>query len=188
MAQGPLIILSGPAGAGKSTVVSRLLHEDGLPLRRSISVTTRDRRPGEKDGEDYYFWTREKFEAEKSAGAFIECATVHGQYYGTPRSEVDPYRARGIGVIMVIDVEGAAQVRLKYPDAITVFLKAPSFEEYRRRMLLRTENEATIERRLETARRELERTHEYEHVLVSDQVEATVAQLHDLIARKGARG
>ncbi len=184
MAQGPLIILSGPAGSGKTTVVNRLLRLDQIPLRRSISVTTRQPRKGERDGEDYYFWTRDKFEAEEKAGAFVESAEVHGQYYGTPKSEVEPYRARGIGVIMVIDVQGAAQVRHKYPEAISVFLRAPSFEEYRRRMLLRQEDEATIARRLETARRELERMHEYEHVLVADQVETTVAELRELIVRK----
>ncbi len=189
MALGPLIILSGPAGSGKTTVVNRLLQQEGGALRRSISVTTRAPRQGERNGEDYYFWTRERFEAEKAAGAFIEWARVHDQYYGTPRSEVDPYRAQGVGVVLVIDVQGAVQVRQKYPETLCVFLQAPSWEEYRRRMLLRGDSdEAAIARRLETARRELERAHDYDEVLVNDQVETTVAQLRDLIARRFPRG
>jgi guanylate kinase len=188
MAQGPLIILSGPAGSGKTTVVNRLLQEGKFPLRRSVSVTTRDTRKGEREGIDYYFWPREKFLAEKDAGSFVEWACVHGNYYGTPKSEVGPYLEQGIGVILVIDVQGAAQVRRMCPEAISVFLQAPSWEEYQRRMRKRGDDEATIARRLETARSELERMHEYDQVLVSDQVEATVARLHELIAQWFSRG
>src|SRR5262249_50245430 len=123
MMQGPLIILSGPTASGKSTVVARLLARGGLPLRQSVSVTTRPARSYERDGMHYHFWTRERLEEEKNKGGFLEWAEVHGNYYGTPRSEVEPYRERGTGVILVIDVQGAAQVRERCPDAVSVFLR-----------------------------------------------------------------
>jgi len=189
MAQGPLIILSGPSGSGKSTVIHRLLQEGGLPLRVSISATTRAPREGERQGVDYHFLSREAFEEQQQAGAFVETAPVHGEFYGTPRREVDEDRARGIGVILVIDVQGAAQVRKHYPEALSVFLRAPSPEIYEQRLRLRgTETEDAIARRLASAARELERMNEYEHILISDRVETTVVQLRDLIARRFERG
>src|SRR5205809_3719473 len=107
MPRGPLIILSGPSGSGKSTVIQRLLADPPGPLRLSVSATTRPPRPGEVDGRDYYFWTRDRFEAELRAGAFLEHAVVHGaNYYGTLRSEVEPDLERGTGVILDIDVQG----------------------------------------------------------------------------------
>src|SRR4051794_1735216 len=118
---GPLIILSGPSGSGKSTIVARLLQAADSPLRLSVSATTRPPRPGERDGVHYHFWTRERFQREIEAGGFLEWAEVFGNYYGTPRSEVEPFRARGVGVILDIDVQGAAQVRAQCPDAVSIF-------------------------------------------------------------------
>src|SRR5262245_7279127 len=108
--RGPLIIVSGPSGSGKSTVVDRVLQDAGLPLRKSVSATTRGQRPGEQDEIDYHFWKRDQFEQEVAAGAFLEWAEVFGNYYGTLKSEVGPYQELGIGVILEIDVQGAAQV------------------------------------------------------------------------------
>src|SRR5262245_38390903 len=116
--KGPLIILSGPSGSGKSTVIRNLLARGDLPLRLSVSVTTRPSRRGERDGVDYYFWPRERFEAEKGRGAFLEWAEVFGHYYGTLRREVEPYREQGVGVILDIDVQGASQVRGLCPEAV----------------------------------------------------------------------
>src|SRR5262245_32854062 len=116
MDKAPLIILSGPSGSGKSTVICGLLAPGDLRLRLSVSVTTRPPRPGERDGVHYYFWTRERFEAERAAGGFLEWAEVHGNCYGTLRREVEPYREQGWGVILDIDVQGAAQVRVQCPD------------------------------------------------------------------------
>src|SRR5262245_29104824 len=118
---GPLIILSGPSGSGKSTVIRRLLADPPGPLRLSVSATTRPSRSGEVDGVDYHFWPRDRFERELTAGAFLEHALVHGNYYGTLRAEVEPHLREGCGVILDIDVQGAAQVRQACPDHLSVF-------------------------------------------------------------------
>ncbi len=183
MADAPLIIVSGPSGSGKSTVIRRLLAECGLPLRLSVSATTRAPRPGEVDGRDYHFWTHERFRGRVAAGDFLEWAEVHGECYGTLRAEVAPYRARGVGVILDIDVQGAEQVRRQCPDGFSVFLRAPSPEVDERRLRLRgTEGEAAIARRLETARRELARAGEYDRVIINDDLATAVAELCRLAA------
>jgi guanylate kinase len=189
MAKAPLIILAGPSGSGKSTIIARLLEERKLPLRLSISATTRRPRPYERDGVHYYFWTREKFQQQVQAGAFLEWAEVNGQCYGTLRSEVDDYRQRGVGVLLDIDVQGAAQVRAKYPDCVSIFLRTTSWEVYEQRLRKRgTETEEQIARRLATARRELERSGEFDHVVVNDALERAVAEVRSLIAQAFAQG
>jgi guanylate kinase len=189
MTKGPLIILSGPAGSGKTTLVRRVLAEGGLPLRVAVSATTRPRRQGEIDGVSYHFWARPRFLAEVEAGAFLEWCEVHGQYYGTLRSEVDPYRDRGTGVLLVIDVQGAAKVRRECPDAVSVFVTTSSPGELERRLRNRgTESEAAIALRLANARAELARIGEYQYVLKNDDLERAVTELRDLLARLFAKG
>jgi guanylate kinase len=185
MKPGPLIILSGPTASGKTTLVQRVLAEESHPLRRSVSATTRSPRMGEEDGRDYHFWTPERFEQGIAAGAFLEWARVHGMdYYGTLRNEVDDYTARGIGVILVIDVQGAATVRTRRPDAVSIFLLASSMTVYEKRLRGRgTEDEATIARRLATAQRELERVDEYQYRIVNDDLEHAVAELRRIVAQ-----
>jgi guanylate kinase len=180
--KGPLIILSGPSGCGKSTVTARLLARGDLPLRQSVSATTRPRRQGEEDGHHYRFWTRERFEEEIRADGFMEWAEVHGNYYGTPRAEVAPYREQGTGVILVIDVKGAAQVRAKCPDAVSVFMRTSSWEECERRLRLRgQDDEATIRRRLANARDELARAGEYQFQVINDDLDTAVEQLFAIV-------
>jgi guanylate kinase len=185
---GPLLILSGPSGAGKSTVIRRLLEQGDLPLHLSVSATTRAPRGQERDGVDYHFWTRPRFDAEVAAGEFLEWAEVWGNCYGTLRSEVEPYRARGVGVILDIDVQGAAQIRIKCPDAVTVFLRTSSLDEYERRLRKRhTEDEAAIQRRLAGARAELAHAGDYQHQVINDELGAAVADLHTLVKGLFAR-
>jgi guanylate kinase len=187
MSKGPLIIVSGPSASGKTTVVRQVLAQTqgDPPLRTSISATTREKRGKEQDGVDYHFWTREHFMEQKQAGAFLEWADVFGNCYGTLRSEVEDWRERGVGVILVIDVQGAAQVRQKVPDCVTVFLKAPSPAVYEQRLRARrTEvDEATIARRLRAAAEEEKRAVEYQHVIVNDVLDIAVKELIEVIKR-----
>ena len=185
MTPGPLIIVSGPSGSGKSTLIASVLPEFGDRLRHSVSATTREPREGEQDGVHYHFWTREQFERGIAAGEFLEYATVFGNhYYGTPRSEIEPYRAQGIGVILDIDVQGAAQLRRTCPDGFSVFLETPA-GEYERRLRLRgTDSEEAIQKRVETAKREMERAGEFDVRLMNDDFNRAAVQLAAIIRRR----
>jgi guanylate kinase len=185
MTPGPLFIVSGPSGTGKSTLIKAVIAREKFDLRLAVSATTRPARPGEENERDYHFWLKEKFEHELAGEAFLEHAIVHGEhYYGTPRSEVDPYRQQGIGVFLDIDVQGAAQVRRIYPEEVSVFVKLSRWEMYEERLLSRgSETPAKIARRLETAREELARIGEYRYVIVNDDLEKAVAELEAVVAR-----
>jgi guanylate kinase len=187
--RGPLVILSGPSGIGKSTVVDRIRARGDLPLRQSVSVTTRAPRPGEREGEHYNFWDRARFEAELEAGGFLEWAQVHGNYYGTPRRAVELLRDSGLGVVMVIDVQGAEKVRSRCPDAVSIFLLPSRLDDLERRLRDRgTEDEASVQRRLANARRELERAGEYDYQVINDDLDTTVEQVHNIIEQQFGSG
>jgi guanylate kinase len=187
MALAPLIIVSGPAGAGKSTLIHAALNDERFRgrLRLAVSATTRRPREGERDGRDYHFWTEERFDEARERGELLEHAKVHGlYYYGTPRAEVDGYRERGMGVLLDIDVEGAAQVRRLYPDHVSIFVKLPDERLYEERIVKRgSETEETLRRRLETARKELGQQGQYQHVVVNEDREEAIRRFNDLIAR-----
>jgi guanylate kinase len=179
---GPLLILSGPSGVGKSTVLTRLLAGSPRPMRLSVSVTTRRPRPGEVDGKDYHFRTPEWFVAARDAGQFLEWAQVHGNYYGTLDSEVTPYRRSGHGVWLDIDVQGCQQVRQRCPDAVSIFLRTSTVAELERRLRARqTESEDAIQRRLAAAQAELARAPEYDHCVANDDLDAAVAAIKAII-------
>jgi guanylate kinase len=183
-ARAPLIILSGPSGVGKSVVIARLLAAESPRLRLSVSATTRRPRDGEIDGRSYHFWTRARFEQGLRDGEFLEYAEVFGNYYGSLRREVQPYREQGIGVLMDIDVQGAAQVRRQCPDAVSIFLRPPSLEVLEQRLRARgTETEAAIQRRLQGARQELERAGEYDYQVINDALETAVADVRAILQR-----
>ncbi len=182
MSAAPLIVVSGPSGVGKTTVVQALLAATTLPLRRAITATTRAPRPGEVDGRDYHFWTVDRFREELAAGRMLEHAIVHGKdYYGTPKAEVANRTA--VGVVLVIDVQGAASVRAAMPgDHLSVFLMPPSAESLRARLAGRgTEDPATVARRLASAERELARRDEFDVRVVNDDLKQTVAALGAVI-------
>ncbi len=153
-----------------------------MPLRLSVSATTRRPRPYEKDGKDYYFWTQEQFEQHRRAGEFLETACVHGHWYGTLRSEVEGYRAQGLGVILDIDVQGARRIKQLYPESLSIFLRTEHWETYEQRLRQRgTEDEATIARRLATAREELRHQDEFEWVVFNEDLQTAVNLVRDLI-------
>jgi guanylate kinase len=185
----PLIVVSGPSGSGKTTLVRRLVHQPPWPLRLSISATTRKRRDREIDGVHYHFWTRDRFDAEVAAGAFLEWADNFGSCYGTLRSEVEPYRSAGTGVLLEIDVKGWAQVRAKVPDATAIFIRTSSLEVLERRLRQRhTESEEAIQRRLAGARAELAEAHHYHRQVVNDDLDAAQAELRTIIASLFEKG
>lgn len=179
----PLIVLSGPSGVGKTTLVDALLARKSLPLRRAITATTRPKRPGEVDEISYHYWSRERFQQAIKNNEMLEWAEVHGKdFYGTPLSEVDPFRERGIGVVLVIDVQGAGQVRARYPDDhLSIFVHPPTFDELERRLRLRGEPEESIQRRLNTAHGELARQNEYDRVLENGDLATAAAELETIL-------
>jgi guanylate kinase len=179
---GPLIVLSGPSGSGKSTVIRRLLQEAAVPLRLSVSVTTRPKRAQETEDEDYHFWDRERFQRELAADGFLEWADVFGNYYGTLKREVEPFRRQGMGVILDIDVKGWEQVRGTCPDAVSIFLRTSSLQVLEERLRRRkTESEESLQRRLQGARAELARAGEYSHQVVNDELETVVKEVRTLV-------
>lgn len=180
-----LIILSGPSGAGKSTVTRRLLAECELPLRLSVSATTRPPRPSERDGREYHFLTRERFAELRQRNEFLECKEVFGRghWYGTLRSEVAAGLAAGEWIILEIDVQGAMDV-MEHEDLepISLFIHPGGMDELERRLRERgTESEAAIQRRLETAADEMRFLHRYQYEVVNGSVDVAVAQVCQIL-------
>ncbi len=178
----PLIIVSGPSGSGKSTLIHRVLERSSWPLRLSVSATTRNMRTGERAGIDYYYLSREEFERKLREDAFLEHALVHDNYYGTLQSEVEPYLQKGTGVILDIDVQGAHQVRNRYPEHCSIFIRASSLDVYEQRLRSRgTEAEPAIERRVRNARQELLAAPKYDYQVVNDDLAAALTQIEAIV-------
>lgn len=176
-----LVVVSGPSGAGKSTVLARALAEMDR-LRFSISHTTRTPRPGEDDGVQYHFVSKDAFAAMKARGEFLEWAQVHGELYGTARSEYDRAREQGVDLLLDVDVQGAAQVRMQFADAVSVFILPPSYIALERRLRGRgSHEESQFRRRLAAAREELGLYDEYEYAIVNENLEDSVFDLKSVI-------
>lgn len=188
---GKLIIISGPSGAGKTTILHRLdarFPRPPGPLVYSVSATTRAPRAGETDGVDYHFLTAAEFAARRAAHDFLECFEVYegGHWYGTLRSEVSPSLAAGKWVVLEIDVQGTLAVLEQYPDAVTIFVEPGSLDELEKRLRDRgTEAEASIQRRLAGARRELGFADRYAYRVTNDNVDAAVERICDILLPPG---
>jgi guanylate kinase len=172
-----VFVITGPSGVGKGTLIRGLMER--LPkLELSVSATTRAPRPGECDGRDYHFLTREEFDRRVAAGEFVEHADYAGRSYGTLRSELDARVHAGAPVVLEIEVQGARQVREAMPEAVQVFIAPPSLDALRARLVGRgTDDSEEVERRLRVAERELDAQPEFAHVVVNDRLEDALAQL-----------
>ena len=185
--RGQLFVVSAPSGAGKTTVVERLIASTP-GLRRSRSYTSRRARPGETDGVDYHFVSRDRFEAMIAGGQFLEWAEYSGNLYGTAVVDTERELESGTDLVLVIEVQGARQVRRHTRSSVLVFLLPPSSEALETRLRSRGEDsEEQIRRRLQVAREELKAVSEYDYVVVNDTIDACVERLRAVILAERAR-
>ena len=176
-----VFVITGPSGVGKGTLIARL-RERFPRLELSVSATTRQPRPGERDGVDYHFLTPEEFETHVRAGEFLEQATYSGNRYGTLRSEVERRLQDGRPVVLEIEVQGARQVRTAMPEAVAVFIAPPTSEALRKRLLARgTDTPEQVDARLRTAEQELEAQSEFAHVVVNDDLDRATDELAGIV-------
>ena len=180
MGKGVLLIISGPSGSGKGTIVERLVEDSGYSV--SISATTRNPRPNEIDGVHYFFKSVEKFEEMLEKGELLEHAVFCDNYYGTPKKYVEEQLEEGKNIILEIEVQGALQVKKKYEDAVLIFTMPPSLTELRRRIEYRgTEDKATIDKRIKRAEEELEYLPKYDYLVINDTVEQAVEDIDCIV-------
>ncbi|HGD5650897.1 TPA: guanylate kinase [Streptococcus agalactiae] len=180
--RGLLIVFSGPSGVGKGTVRQEIFSTPDHKFDYSVSMTTRPQRPGEVDGVDYFFRTREEFEALIKEGQMLEYAEYVGNYYGTPLSYVNETLDKGIDVFLEIEVQGALQVKSKVPDGVFIFLTPPDLEELEERLVGRgTDSPEVIAQRIERAKEEIALMREYDYAVVNDQVSLAAERVKHVI-------
>ena len=179
--KGVLVVVSGFSGVGKGTIMHRLIEKyEGYAL--SISATTRSPRAGEMDGREYFFHTKEEFRRMIARDELVEYACYCDNYYGTPRKYVEEQMAQGKDVILEIEIQGALKIKAKYPDALLLFIMPPSGAALRERLIGRgTETAEVIEARLERAKAEADGIDSYDYILVNDNLEVCVDQMHELV-------
>jgi guanylate kinase len=192
MSRGDLFIVSSPSGAGKTTLIHRVLRDPriGGSLHFSVSHTTRPSRVGERTGVEYHFVDEAAFRAIEARGGFLEWAVVHGNLYGTSREEVEPRLESGIDVLLDIDVQGARQVRSHVPEAVKVIVFPPSREVLEKRLKARgSDAPDVVLRRLAAARKEMEEWGEFDYAIINEDLEAAVDELRSiLVARRAGKG
>ncbi|MFK5704933.1 guanylate kinase [Ligilactobacillus sp. LYQ139] len=180
--RGMLIVLSGPSGVGKGTVRKRIFEQDDNKFDYSVSMTTRKMRPGEVNGKDYYFVSKEEFEQEIANGGMLEYAQYVDNYYGTPLKYVNEKLDSGKDVFLEIEVKGAMQVRKKCPAGLFIFLTPPDLMELRQRIINRgTDDMATIDKRMNKAKGEIEMMQNYDYAVVNDEVDKAAEKIKTII-------
>lgn len=180
--RGLLIVFSGPSGVGKGTVRQEIFSKPDHKFEYSVSMTTRAQRPGEVDGKDYFFRSREEFEELIRNGQMLEYAEYVGNYYGTPLAYVNETLDKGIDVFLEIEVQGALQVKKKVPDAVFIFLTPPDLNELEERLVGRgTDSEEVIAQRIERAREEIALMSEYDYTIVNDEVSLAAERVKRVI-------
>ncbi|MFC4772494.1 guanylate kinase [Enterococcus hermanniensis] len=186
--RGLLIVLSGPSGVGKGTVRKAIFERDDNEFQYSVSMTTRKKRAGEVEGVDYYFRSKEEFEAMIEAGEMLEYAEYVGNYYGTPLTYVNKTLDEGKDVFLEIEVQGAQQVKDKVPDGVFIFLTPPDLAELKARIVGRgTDSPEVIDERMRVARQEIEMMALYDYAVVNDQVPKAVDRIKDIIVSEHYR-
>lgn len=181
--KGHLIIISGPSGTGKGTIIDALINKDPS-IVLSVSCTTRKPRPTEVDGVNYYFLNRDEFLKGVSAGNFLEYANVFGNLYGTPKDKVIEKLSEGKNVLLEIDVQGASQVKKNFPDAITIFIMPPSEEELLKRLKNRaTETPEQLENRIKKAADEMAQKNNYDYIVVNEDLDEAVNSVYKIISK-----
>ncbi len=185
--EGMLVVLSAPSGCGKDTVLDGLGKKAGW-IKRSISLTTRNKRDGEKDGEDYYFVSRDYFLSRLDSGQILEHTTYSGNFYGTPKSTVDEWLKNGETVILKIEVEGAGKIKELYHDSISIFLIPPSMKALEERLRCRmSESEEEIQSRLTIALNEMKNAVSYDFIVINDDVDKAIDDVYSIIVSEGHR-
>ncbi|NLK69712.1 MAG: guanylate kinase [Clostridiaceae bacterium] len=184
MKSGLLLVVSGPAGVGKGTVVS-LARERNSDIVFSVSMTSREPRPGEKDGENYFFVSREKFLEMVNENMLLEWVEYCGNFYGTPRLYIEEQLEQGNIVLLEIEVEGARNIKQQYPECVSVFITPPTVTELRKRITKRgTESPEIIEKRMQRAIKELEHMDNYDYIIKNESVEESVKQFLEIIEKE----
>ena len=187
MSKGVLLVISAPSGAGKGTIIKRLMDDD-RSLKLSVSATTRAPRPGEIDGEDYFFLSREEFDDLVKNGEMLEHAEYVGNCYGTPKGPVERWLEDGQDVILEIDVQGGQQVKKIMPECVSIFILPPSMKELENRLRGRsTEMDTVVDARLQAAREEVRHAEEYDYVVINDTVDKAVEDIKTIIAAEKHR-
>ena len=186
MKKGLLIVYSGPSGVGKGTILKELLPIKSLKLCFSVSMTTRKARPGEKDGVDYFFVSKKRFEEAIKNNELIEHATYVGNYYGTPKSFIEEKRNKGYNIILDIETRGAKQIIKKYKnDVLSIYIVPPSIKELRRRLYERgTESKEVINKRIEKTRRQLKDTSIFDYTVINDDLKRATKEIKEIIKKE----
>ncbi len=186
--RGSLVVISGPSGAGKDTVVAKYLRKRKSNAWLSVSCTSRDMRPGDKEGKTYYFLSKDEFEKKIENGDFLEYAEYNGKYYGTPKEHIEEHLQKGEDVFLVIEVQGALKVKELVPEAICIFIMPPSMKELRKRLVGRkTESKEKVLNRFKTAYQEINEVANYNYVVTNDEIDNAVLKIQAILLSEKCR-